>query len=117
MDDFGPGMASDGRADTFWSPDDTVRSGWIEADLGRPVSFNVIRIEEPVAYGQRIRKYRVEIPDGAAWSTIANGTTVGRKKLDRFPPVTADRIRLVIEDARACPLVSEFGIHFCPFEF
>ncbi len=117
MDDFGPGMASDGRADTFWSPDDTVRSGWIEADLGRPVSFNVIRIEEPAAYGQRIRKYRVEIPDGAAWSTIANGTTVGRKKLDRFPPVTADRVRVVIEDARACPLVSEFGVHFCPFEF
>jgi alpha-L-fucosidase len=116
-EEYGAGMATDGKPGTFWAADDTVRSGWIEADLGRPKSFNVIRIEEPVAFGQRIRKYRVEIPDGSSWQTIVSGTTVGRKKLDRFPAVTADRVRLVIEDARACPLISEFGVHFCPFEF
>ena len=115
--DYGPWNASDGNPATFWATDDTVRSGWIEADLGEPKTFNVVRIEEPIAYGQRIRKYRIEIPDGASWKIVASGTTVGRKKLDRFPAVRADRVRLVIESTRACPLVSEFGVHFCPFEF
>jgi alpha-L-fucosidase len=114
-DAFGPRNASDGDPATFWATEDSVRSGWIVADLGAPKSFNVVRIEEPVAYGQRIQSYRIEIPDGrSAWRTVASGTTVGRKKLDRFPTVRADRVRLMIEKARACPLISEFGVHFRP---
>jgi alpha-L-fucosidase len=113
---YGPWRAADGNTDTFWATEDSIRSCWIEAYLGEPKTFNVVRIEEPIAYGQRIRKYRIEIPDGTSWKTVAFGTTVGRKKLDRFPAVMTERVRLVIESARACPLVSEFGVHFCPFE-
>jgi alpha-L-fucosidase len=115
--EYGAGMAADGNPATYWAPDDSVRSAWIEVDLGRTQSFNLVRIQEPIALGQRIEAYRVEVADGSgAWKTVATGTTVGRKKLDRFGPVRADRIRLLIESSRACPLVSDFGVHSYPFD-
>jgi len=115
--DFGPDRAVDGNTVTFWAVGDSARQAWIEISLDKEAGFNVVRIEEPVALGQRIASYRIEIPDGTGWRTIAKGTTVGKKKLDLFLEVRADRIRLVIEKARSCPLVSEFGVHFCPFQF
>jgi alpha-L-fucosidase len=115
--DFGPGRAVDGDPATFWAVEDSAREAWIEISLDQEAGFNVFRIEEPVALGQRIASYRIEIPDGPGWMTIAKGTTVGRKKLDRFPEVRADRIRLVIEKSQACPILSEIGVHFSPFQF
>ncbi|MDQ2799872.1 MAG: hypothetical protein M3Y13_09535, partial [Armatimonadota bacterium] len=55
--------------------------------------------------------YHLEYWDGAAWKTFFTGTTIGHKKLDRFPPVKAQRVRLVIDGARACPLISGFGLY------
>jgi hypothetical protein len=31
--------------------------------------------------------------------------------LERFSPVTTDKVRLVIEKARACPLISQFSLY------
>jgi alpha-L-fucosidase len=50
-----------------------------------------------------------------SWQTVAEGTTIGHKKLDRLAaPVTATQVRLVIEDARAEPLIAEMGLHLRP---
>ena len=49
--------------------------------------------------------------DGS-WQTVAEGTTIGFKKLDRLEdPVTSSRVRLVVEDARAEPLIAEMGLY------
>lgn len=100
---------------TYWATDNDVTSGTIEFDLGGPVSFNVIRIEEPIAMGQRVAQYRVEALLNDAWQTISQGTTIGNRKLDRTErTVTAQHVRLIIEDALANPLISEFGLHLDP---
>ena len=39
------------------------------------------------------------------------GTTIGYRKLDRFPAVKASRVRLTIDAARACPTIRGFGVH------
>ena len=51
------------------------------------------------------------IPRRREWKTIVRGTTIGRKKLDRFAPVTARRVRLVIDKSLECPLVKTFGLY------
>lgn len=104
----------DGHPDTYWATDDDVRASSMEVDLGRPVTFNVVRIQEPVTMGQRVEAYHVQVWEDGNWKTIHEGTTIGYKRLARIEPVTAQRVRLVIDSALACPLISEFGLHFDP---
>jgi len=112
--DFRAGRALDGILDTYWATDDSLVSGWIEVDLGKSEKFNLARLQEPIAMGQRVEAYHLEIGDGQTWNTVARGTTIGYKKLDRFAAVTARRVRLVIDKSQACPLIAEFGLYFNP---
>lgn len=105
-----PEQATDGRADTFWTTDDGVTDGWLVVDLGR-TRFNVLELQEAVAYGQRVEAYRLDVWNGEGWTTVHRGTTIGYKKLDRIPLTVARKVRLVIERARANPALQQFGLY------
>jgi alpha-L-fucosidase len=110
---FGGGQVMDGDLDTYWAPSEGALSGTVILNLAHEATFNVIRIQEPVTMGQRVVRYRVEAWQSGGWQPISRGTTVGFKKLDRLDePVTSSRVRLVVEDARAEPLIAEVGLHF-----
>jgi alpha-L-fucosidase len=114
-DRYDAAQVLDSDLSTYWATDDTVDTASLELDLGGPRTFNVIRLQEPITMGQRVAAYRVEGRDGGVWRTISRGTTIGHKKLDRLAdPVTARRVRIVIEDARAHPLLAEVGLHLDP---
>ncbi len=115
---FHPQTTLDGDLSTYWAAERFATSGTITFDLGAPQTFNVIRMQEPVQMGQRVAKYVVEMLDSETgkWVVLSRGTTIGHKKLDRVPTVTAQQVRLVIEDARSCPLIAEFGLHLNPME-
>jgi beta-galactosidase len=108
---FGPDRVVDGDKETYWATDDGVTSAWLEVDLGSPREFNVVRTEEFIELGQRIAKYKVEAQTDGQWRQIADGATVGYRKLDRFPKVTASKVRLTIEEARGSPTIKSFGVH------
>jgi alpha-L-fucosidase len=111
---FGPARALDLDAETYWATDDEIREAWIEVDLKSPTTFNVARMEEMISLGQRVEAYKLEAWVDGAWKTVSEGTTIGRKKLDRFEKVTTNKVRLTIEKARACPTIRSFGLHFDP---
>jgi alpha-L-fucosidase len=108
---YGAARAIDGNKDTYWATDDGVTRASLEIDFGAPTTFNVVRTEEMIALGQRVSKYALEAEISGAWRPIASGTTIGYRKLDRFPKVTANRLRLTIEEARACPTIKSLGVH------
>jgi alpha-L-fucosidase len=108
--DAQPSNAVDGRKETFWSPLGE-KGEWLEIDLQRPTTFNVAMVQEHIAEGQRVERYRIEAWDGKDWQVIAQGTTIGYKKLDRFDDVTAMKVRLVIESALVTPLIRTFGLY------
>jgi alpha-L-fucosidase len=109
------GKAVDGDPLTYWSAADGKTSATLEVDLGKPATFNVVNLQEPVFMGQRVKQYRVEYLDGATWKPFSEGTTIGHRKLDRRTAVTASKVRLIIDDARAYPLISTFSLHFTSF--
>lgn len=82
-----------------------------EIDLGRAQRIGVVSAREEISLGQRVEAYRWEYEDGGTWKTIASGTTIGHRKLDRFSPVTAKRLRLVIEKALAAPRMRDVGVY------
>ncbi|KAJ4774784.1 Alpha-L-fucosidase 1 [Rhynchospora pubera] len=114
---FGASNVIDGNEDTYWAP--KQRDGghgqgyWIElcrADVNTP--FNVVRIQEAIQMGQRIKQYEVFV-DGIV---MVNGTTVGHKRLHQLKwPVFGRVIRVWIKESRGPPLLSSVGLHFDPF--
>ncbi len=102
----------DGDLSTCWAPADGKDAGYVEFNLGKAQTFNVARIQENIALGERVQAYHVEVFEDGKWRTITSGQVLGQKQLRRFPPVTAQRVRLVIDQASAPPAISEFGLHF-----
>jgi alpha-L-fucosidase len=89
-----------------------------EYNLGGPRIFNVAMLREDIRQGQRIESFALDVRDGEDWKEIARGTTVGSKKLLRFPAVETTRIRVRILKVRdsVFPLTppEHFGIFFDP---
>ena len=79
-------------------------------DLGAPVTFDRIMIQEKIELGQRVKAFAVEAWDGQGWKPITEATTIGYKRLLRVDQVTTSQVRLVIQDSRAAPAISEFGL-------
>ena len=107
-------LVQDRDLHTSWTPGEDQTTGFIEFDLGQPRTFNVARIQEDISLGERVQAYHVEILDGGDWRRVTAGQVIGHKQLRRIAPVTAQRVRLVIDKATSAPALAEFGLHWNP---
>jgi alpha-L-fucosidase len=82
----------------------------IEIDINENKSFDRILLQEDISQGQRIEEALLEYFDGTNWQKINQITTVGYKRLVRFPTVTGLKIRLTVLKARGKVLLSEIGV-------
>ncbi|KAK1290023.1 putative alpha-L-fucosidase 1 [Acorus calamus] len=97
---------------TYWAPEERQCYWAVYLDLGQPVTFNVLRVQEPIQMGQRIMEFHLDIQRGGGeWTMIANGTTIGYKRLLRFPKVECQFLRFVVGKARADPLIAYIGVY------
>jgi len=85
-----------------------------EYTLRQPSRFNTLMIREDIKVGQRIEKFHLEALEGNRWITVTGGTTVGNKRLLRFPAMTAQKVRLVIDELRADPAIMQIGLYLGP---
>jgi alpha-L-fucosidase len=88
-----------------------ARTAVAEVDLGRTATAGLLRLEEDIARGQEIARYRVEAGVGDTWREIARGLTIGYRKLDRFEPGPVRVLRIHIEDAVAPPRAIRVGLY------
>ncbi|NCF40780.1 MAG: alpha-L-fucosidase [Planctomycetia bacterium] len=115
--DEGPFTAAnttDGDPTTYWAATDGSETGTIEIALERPSPVDHVSIAEFLPLGQRIRSFSVQCRTVDGWTTVARGTTVGNRRFVRFPAVMANRVRVVVEDARASPTIREITVHSGP---
>ncbi|HEY8462368.1 MAG TPA: discoidin domain-containing protein, partial [Blastocatellia bacterium] len=108
---FNAEKAIDGNAATYWATDDGVTSASLELDFGREIEFNSFLAQENIALGQRVKKFSLEIWNGSGWETIARQTTIGYKRILRFPAVRTNKLKFNIEAARACPTITNVEIY------
>ena len=64
--------------------------------------------------GQRIKQFSLEAEIDGKWETIDNQTTIGYKRILRLEDVKATKVRLNIEAAKGCPLISNIAIYNAP---
>jgi alpha-L-fucosidase len=107
---FSPAHIVDADPESYWATDADVRSATLELDLGAPTDFDRILLQEPIRFGQRISAFAVEARVDGGWKPLSTGTTIGYKRLLRLPAVTADRVRVRIEDANNAPALSRLGL-------
>lgn len=103
------GAATDGDLSSFWAADSPQAT--LTTDLGAPQDVSIVELREPVRFGQRVASYRVEAKVGDAWQEVARGTTIGRRRLLRFPVTRAQEWRVVIDSARADVALSQFALY------
>lgn len=65
------------------------------------IGFCVIELAEDISKGQRIEKFEIQALQDGNWNTIAEGTTIGYKRLLRIEQTQAEKIRLNITSARS----------------
>lgn len=99
----------DENDETYWTTSGDSASS-IHFILEKPVTFNVLRVQEYIKRGQRVEEFSLEYKEGAEWKEAAKGTTVGFKRLLTFPEVTAKEVRLNISSSRLNPLISDIGL-------
>ncbi|GKB84246.1 alpha-L-fucosidase 1 [Tanacetum coccineum] len=62
--------------------------------------------------GQRIVKFHVDVVNkDCEWLKVLSGTTVGYRRIIRFPSVGTQSLRLVIDKSRSDPLVAFLGLY------
>lgn len=111
---FKPEFTIDNNGNTYWTTDDGVESATLEYAFNGQRTFDRAMLQEHIRSGQRVEKFRLEASDGTAWQEVARGTTIGYKRLLRFPAVSATRVRLVIEESRTSPTLSTFALFKAP---
>lgn len=85
--------------------------GAIELELNGEKTFDVLCLQEDIHVGQRVEKFVFEFWDQGEWKVVVSGTTIGYKRLLRFPPVTGRRVRLRILETRLSPVISKIGLY------
>ena len=111
---FGAQEAIDNRTGTYWATDDSATHASLIVKLKAPSEFNCIVLQEYIPLGQRVEQFSIDVPDGAAWRSVAIGTTIGHKRIVKFPTVRASAVRLNILKSRACPTISNLALHNSP---
>lgn len=106
--------AADGDTATYWATDDDVRNASLTVAFDQPTVFNRLLVQEYIPLGQRVQKFKVEALTSDGWQTLAEETTIGYKRILRLPTVTAKEVRLTVEEAKACPLISNLQLFCAP---
>ncbi len=110
--EFDAGKALDGDTGTCWMPPDWTTQAELVITLDGKKTFNRIMFQENIRdYGQRIARFAVDAQVDGEWKQIAEGQTVGYKKICRTETVTTDKLRIRVLDSRLCPTISNFALY------
>jgi alpha-L-fucosidase len=99
---------------TYWTPGPGVKSTSIEFDFEKDRNFDRLLVSENFRNGQRVEEFALEALSDGKWNEVIKGTTIGYKRLLRFDPVNARKVRLRIISSRDNPEISSIGIYKSP---
>lgn len=108
--------ATDGRVldndrDTWWEA--PAKQAQLEVQFAEAREVNRFVIREAIEHrGERVEAHSLEAYTNGEWQPVAEGKTIGHKRILRFPAVTTDRLRLIITQSRLEPAISGISAHF-----
>jgi alpha-L-fucosidase len=73
-----------------------------------PKTFNHIITMEDLHNGQKISKYVIEAKINGHWIPVVTGETIGHKRIDQFPEITATALRFKVTGVVSRPAVMRY---------
>ena len=109
--DYAAANVIDTNYHTYWAVHDSCITPTLTLAFDHPVTFNRVMLQEYIPLGQRVEAFRVETyNDRNGWQTLIHATTIGYKRILLTPCCTARTVRIVFENARACPVINRVGL-------
>lgn len=111
---FAAANTIDGNKYSYWATDDNVTNASLTMVFGKVTTFNRFLVQEYISLGQRVKAFTIEALVGGNWKELAKATTIGYKRIVRFPTVKATQVRINITDSKSSPLISNIGVYNAP---
>lgn len=108
---YAPKNLLDSNSETYWATNDNETSATIEIDLKSDKTVKYIVLQEYIKLGQRIKSFSVEALIDNRWQTVAKGTTIGYKRILKLNQVKTGKIKIVISESKACPVLSAIEVY------
>jgi len=102
---------TDANKETYWSTNDGVISGSIQLDFKEPQILQYIVLQEYIKLGQRIKSFNIEVKQDGQWEQVAEGTTIGFKRIIPIDPTETKQLRINITDSRACLAINNLELY------
>lgn len=83
-----------------------------ELQLPEPRRINTLDLAEDVTRGQRVERFALDAWVDRGWEQVVAGTTIGRRVLKPFQPLTTDRVRLRLLETRAEPHLTRVALRW-----
>ena len=100
---FGNNLAQDARQ--------RLRGNTLDIKLPEERTFNLIELREDISLGQRIYSFLVEMEEDGHWTVLAEGTTIGYKRILPVPACSSRHLRVRITGAYAKPLLLNAALY------
>jgi len=110
-DRFRPALLTDENPETYWTLNDGETSGSVELEWDEPRTIRYVVLQEYIQLGQRVKAFQVEVLKDGQWQQAAAGTTIGYKRILKLQPVAAQKVKVSITDARACPVLHTLAVY------
>jgi hypothetical protein len=103
--------AVDADATTYWATNDSSQRATLEIDMEGPVMINALKLVEAPGKEQALA-YKVEGQVNSDWIVLSEGTTIGQRKVDRFPAALVWKVRLTILKAQNYAAIQQVGLYY-----
>lgn len=95
---------TDHNIETYWVSGKQQQTE-LTITLPQEQTLNTVVLEEMISYGQKVIGFTIEAWEGNEYKTIFKGTTIGRKKIATFKETSTRKLRIVIQNAKAAPVL------------
>ena len=100
----------DGQRDTYWYAGDGICTPELVLQFDPPIQPTVVGLREHLPLGQRVEAFAVDTWQDGDWQEVAQGTSVGQRRLLRIATPPTSQVRMRITQAPVCPAISEFSL-------
>ena len=111
LPEFGPQNLIDRNDETYWAVNDGVTQASFTIELDEEKEISYVLLKETIRLGQRVKEFTVDAFMDGEWSEIAEGTTIGYKRILPVDGVVTDRVRVNIKDAQAAPVLTAVELY------
>ena len=94
----------DGKNSTYWMSSPKKKD--IRVDLKTPISVNTLMLQEPIALGQRVSSFEVELVDELGNKEVIKAGTIGHKRMITFKERKLKSFQIRFTGSRGPVLIS-----------